>query len=103
MRARQDDGFIAKLLVESGAKDIAVGTPLLVLVEDEADVGKFGDYSHADGGGQGAEKEAADEAPRPAKDEGGGPDAGECWSPWYGSTDTYMTTVSMHGCQSFLC
>ena len=31
----QDDGFIAKLLVEDGAKDISVGTPVLVFVEDE--------------------------------------------------------------------
>lgn len=31
----QDDGFIAKLLVEDGAKDISVGEPVLVFVEDE--------------------------------------------------------------------
>ena len=31
----QDDGFIAKLLVEDGAKDLAVGDPVLVFVEDE--------------------------------------------------------------------
>ena len=31
----QDDGFIAKLLVEDGAKDLAVGDPVLVFVEDQ--------------------------------------------------------------------
>ena len=31
----QDDGFIAKILVEDGAKDISVGDPVLVFVEDE--------------------------------------------------------------------
>lgn len=31
----QDDGFVAKLLVEDGAKDISVGEPVLVFVEDE--------------------------------------------------------------------
>ena len=31
----QDDGFVAKLLVDEGAKDISVGQPVLVTVEDE--------------------------------------------------------------------
>ncbi len=34
----QDDGFIAKLLVEDGAKDISVGTPVLVFVEEEVNL-----------------------------------------------------------------
>ena len=32
----QDDGYIAKLLVPDGAKDIAVGDPVAVFVEDKA-------------------------------------------------------------------
>lgn len=28
----QDDGFIAKILVEAGTKDIKVGTPLAIMV-----------------------------------------------------------------------
>jgi len=31
----QDDGFVAKILAEEGAKDIAVGSPVIVIVEDE--------------------------------------------------------------------
>lgn len=31
----QDDGYIAKLLVPEGAKDIAVGSPVAVFVEDK--------------------------------------------------------------------
>jgi hypothetical protein len=70
----QDDGFVAKLLVEPGAKDIPVGTPLLVMVEDEADVGKFADFSPGGGGGGGEpaaagqadEGEAGDAAPAEA-------------------------------------
>ena len=31
----QDDGYIAKLLVPDGAKDIAVGDPVAVFVEDK--------------------------------------------------------------------
>ena len=72
----QDDGFVAKLLVEPGAKDVAVGTPLLVLAEDEADVGKFADFSAAPGGGGGGGGEAKKEAPMPASEEASSGDGG---------------------------
>lgn len=58
----QDDGFVAKILVGEGEKDIAVGTPLLVLVEDEDSIGSFKDYSpgqdKSGGGAQTAESGA---------------------------------------------
>lgn len=41
----QDDGFIAKLLKPSGSKDIPVGTPLVVLVEEKDHIGDFKDFS----------------------------------------------------------
>ena len=31
----QDDGFVAQILVEAGAQDIKVGTPVIVIVEEE--------------------------------------------------------------------
>ena len=37
----QDDGFIAKLLVPEGTKDVGVGTPVLVFVEDKESVPAF--------------------------------------------------------------
>lgn len=40
----QDDGFVAKILVPDGEKDISVGTPLILLVDDESAVEKFKDY-----------------------------------------------------------
>ncbi len=40
----QDDGVVAKLLVESGSGEINVGVPIMVTVEDEADVAAFGDF-----------------------------------------------------------
>ena len=46
--ALQDDGFIAKILVKEGEKDISVGTPLLVMVEDEESVAAFSDYTASD-------------------------------------------------------
>ena len=41
----QDDGFIAKLLKPGGSKDIPVGTPLIVLVEEESHIKDFKDFS----------------------------------------------------------
>lgn len=40
-----DDGIVAKILVSAGAQDVPVGTPLVIIVEDEADVAAFADYS----------------------------------------------------------
>ena len=40
----QDDGFIAKLLKPSGSKDIPVGTPLVVLVEEKDHIHDFKDF-----------------------------------------------------------
>ncbi len=31
----QEEGFIAKILVPDGSKDIAVGTPMFIVVEDK--------------------------------------------------------------------
>ena len=39
-----DDGFVAKILVEEGTADIDIGTPILIVVEEEEDVAAFADY-----------------------------------------------------------
>lgn len=39
-----DDGFVAKILVPEGSKDVAVGTPVAIVVEDESDIAAFADY-----------------------------------------------------------
>lgn len=59
----QDEGFIAKILKPSGSKDIAVGTPCAILVEEEDKVTAFKDYKGEDGGEQKAEASAGDAAP----------------------------------------
>jgi pyruvate dehydrogenase E2 component (dihydrolipoamide acetyltransferase) len=41
----QDDGFVAKLLVPSGARDVPVGAPVAVLVEEAEHVAAFADYA----------------------------------------------------------
>jgi len=41
----QDDGFIAKILMEAGSgEDIQVGVPIMVTVEESEDVAAFSDF-----------------------------------------------------------
>ena len=40
----QEEGYIAKLLVEEGAKDISIGQLVAILVENKEDIAKFKDY-----------------------------------------------------------
>ena len=40
----QDDGVVAKLLVQPGSGEISVGVPIMVTVEDEGDVASFKDF-----------------------------------------------------------
>jgi pyruvate dehydrogenase E2 component (dihydrolipoamide acetyltransferase) len=81
----QDEGFLAKILKGDGSKDLPVGTPVAVVVEDKEAVSAFKDYQPGQGGGaqaaasQGGESEPAQqEAAEPAGEEssssGGGGD-----------------------------
>lgn len=40
----QEEGYIAKLLFPEGTKDIPLGTPVAILVDNKEDVAKFKDY-----------------------------------------------------------
>ncbi|CAI5534626.1 unnamed protein product [Closterium sp. Naga37s-1] len=40
-----DDGFLASILVHAGSKDVAVGTPIAVIVDDAESVPKFANYT----------------------------------------------------------
>ncbi|PNW81578.1 hypothetical protein CHLRE_06g252550v5 [Chlamydomonas reinhardtii] len=55
----QDEGFVAKLLVPDGARDIPIGQPVLVLVEDASSVAAFANFTP----GQSAPADAAPAAP----------------------------------------
>ncbi|PYH80161.1 dihydrolipoamide acetyltransferase component of pyruvate dehydrogenase [Aspergillus uvarum CBS 121591] len=52
----QEEGVLAKVLSETGEKDVAVGTPIAVLVEEGTDVSAFESFSLEDAG---SEKPAA--------------------------------------------
>lgn len=45
----QEEGYIAKLLLVEGTKDIPLGTPVAILVENKEDVDKFKDYKEEGG------------------------------------------------------
>ncbi|KAG5950830.1 Mrp3p [Claviceps sorghi] len=47
----QEEGVLAKILKESGAKDIAVGSPIAILVEEGTDVAAFEKFTLEDAGG----------------------------------------------------
>lgn len=60
----QEEGVLAKILKDAGEKDVAVGNPIAVMVEEGADIGPFESFTLADAGGEKAP--AADQAPKEA-------------------------------------
>ncbi|KAK5004187.1 hypothetical protein LTR28_009239, partial [Elasticomyces elasticus] len=63
----QEEGVLAKILKESGEKDVAVGNPIAVMVEEGGDVSAFDSFTTEDAGGEKA----------PPEDSSGGSQASE--------------------------
>ena len=64
----QEEGFVAKILYEAGAKDVPLGAPVAILVDSKEDVAAFANYS-ADSAGESASEpipQAAAPTPSPA-------------------------------------
>ncbi|XP_032643909.1 dihydrolipoyllysine-residue acetyltransferase component of pyruvate dehydrogenase complex, mitochondrial [Chelonoidis abingdonii] len=40
----QEEGYLAKILVSEGTRDVPLGTPLCIIVEKESDIPAFADY-----------------------------------------------------------
>ncbi|MCJ1431573.1 pyruvate dehydrogenase complex dihydrolipoamide acetyltransferase component (E2) [Xylographa pallens] len=75
----QEDGVLAKILKEAGEKDVAVGNPIAVMVEEGADVAPFESFTLEDAGG---EKAAPKDAPKEEAAESSEPaDSGSQTSP----------------------
>jgi len=55
----QDDGVLAKILVEAGSGDVPVGTPILITCESADDVAAFVDYQVANAAAPAAAPEPA--------------------------------------------
>lgn len=54
----QEDGYLAKILLGDGSKDVPVGKPIAVYVEEAEDVGAFESFTAEDAGDAGAEAKA---------------------------------------------
>lgn len=59
----QDEAVLAKILIQEGAADVSVGTPIMVLVENVEDAAAFKDFSPEGGAPASAPAPAA---PAPA-------------------------------------
>ncbi|KAI1419411.1 dihydrolipoamide acetyltransferase component [Xylaria sp. FL1777] len=57
----QEEGIIAKVLKDAGEKDVPVGNPIAVLVEEGTDVSAFESFSLSDAGGDAAAPAAKEE------------------------------------------
>ncbi|WEW57030.1 pyruvate dehydrogenase complex dihydrolipoamide acetyltransferase component (E2) [Emydomyces testavorans] len=68
----QEEGVLAKILKEAGEKDVAVGNPIAVMVEEGTDIAQFESFSLQDAGGD--KKPAADAAPKEAPESSKGPE-----------------------------
>ncbi|CAM9016634.1 hypothetical protein WICANDRAFT_24844 [Wickerhamomyces anomalus NRRL Y-366-8] len=67
----QEEGYLAKILVEAGTKDIPVNTPIAVYVEDKGDVDAFKDFTaEAKSEKKEAPKDESKSEEAPKKDEG---------------------------------
>ncbi|KAG0309043.1 pyruvate dehydrogenase complex dihydrolipoamide acetyltransferase component (E2) [Dissophora globulifera] len=64
----QEEGFIAKILAESGSKDVNINQPIAIMVENKEDVAKFADFTAADAGSSSAAGKS-EEAEAPKKEE----------------------------------
>lgn len=61
----QEEGYLAKILVDAGAQDIPVGKPIAVYVEDSGDVAAFEGFTAEDAGeGPAPPQEEAKEEPK---------------------------------------
>lgn len=40
----QEEGYLAKILVVEGTRDVPLGAPLCIIVEKESDIAAFKDY-----------------------------------------------------------
>ncbi|KAL8688223.1 MAG: hypothetical protein Q9218_005813 [Villophora microphyllina] len=75
----QEDGVLAKILKDSGEKDVAVGNPIAVMVEEGTDIAPFESFTLDDAGGEKAppQKESTEEAAESSEP----PDSGSKTSP----------------------
>jgi len=62
----QEDGFVAKLFFEAGAKDVLLGSPMAVIVERIEDIAAFANYTGPSSAASAAPAQAAPAQAAPA-------------------------------------
>jgi len=62
----QEEGFVAKLLFEAGAKDVPLGTAVAIIVESKDDIAAFANYDGSSGASASPAQPAAQAAPAQA-------------------------------------
>lgn len=83
----QEDGVLAKILKETGEKDVAVGNPIAVMVEEGEDVSAFENFTLEDAGGEKApakeapKQEASEASEAPSSESGSAPSKSEPSTP----------------------
>ncbi|CAH6722357.1 dihydrolipoyllysine-residue acetyltransferase component of pyruvate dehydrogenase complex, mitochondrial [[Candida] jaroonii] len=71
----QEEGYLAKILLDAGAQDIPVGKPIAVYVEEKGDIAAFEGFTAADAGegpapaAEAPKEEKTEEAPKESKSE----------------------------------
>ncbi|KAI8320022.1 pyruvate dehydrogenase [Martensiomyces pterosporus] len=63
----QDEGYLAKILSETGTKDLSIDSPIAIIVENESDIAAFADFSLSEASVESPAIDAsADQAPAAA-------------------------------------
>lgn len=60
-----DEGYLAKILIAAGSKDVPIGRPVCIIVENEGDIAAFKDYKPSEGGAAAPKPAAAAPPPPP--------------------------------------
>ncbi|KAG0375583.1 pyruvate dehydrogenase complex dihydrolipoamide acetyltransferase component (E2), partial [Mortierella sp. AD032] len=60
----QEEGYIAKILVDSNSKEVNINQPIAIMVENKEDIEKFADFTVADAAGAAAPAAVEKEAPK---------------------------------------
>ncbi|KAJ9245453.1 hypothetical protein DTO169E5_758 [Paecilomyces variotii] len=69
----QEEGVLAKILKEAGEKDISVGNPIAVMVEEGVDIAPFESFTLEDAGGAPGKVPPADQGGKDAPESSKGP------------------------------
>ncbi|OCT46130.1 Dihydrolipoyllysine-residue acetyltransferase component of pyruvate dehydrogenase complex, mitochondrial [Cladophialophora carrionii] len=81
----QEEGVLAKILKETGEKDVAVGNPIAIMVEEGTDISEFESFTLDDAGG---EKAPPKEQPKEESSEASeAPDSGSDTAPPSGAKE----------------